>query len=71
MMEIPGPEGLPQIAMGNSGGFELYLPTVLEDMQQTLVFQAMADHPQIPGATLIASEMESSTRIKTVLFRLD
>jgi hypothetical protein len=54
----------------SSGGFEKYLPASWEEVEKTLVYQALSEQPNIPGVKLIESRVDSSSQVRIVLFQI-
>jgi hypothetical protein len=65
------PDGTQTITKMCSGGFERYLPDVLEDVQNTFIYQVFQDHVHIPGMKRIQTATDKSGQIKMVLIQFE
>ena len=64
------PDGNKVFGIASSGGFEYFLPSIMEDIQKTLVYQALTENSFLPGAKLLAASTDKATQIRSVLFEL-
>lgn len=68
---VCSPGGMTVPFLFASGGFECYLPDTIEEIRDSLVAQALADQPQIQGATLVDAKVDKTGQMKAVLFKLN